>query len=182
MKLNLSLFLFIEDNLSSINCLISDYNFQDWQTITVLVRNGLTHLNEYISGTIVDIPKTGHFLVAPTILNKTIFPNEIPINLFENLFGILSDNAPPIRELIDGKHVLCRRQRIHIQTNSRYSIYEPGTILEKSDDAKFKISLDNQQEILSVPRQSIRLFLPPWHDGKYYIFTSGFSHENLIFV
>jgi hypothetical protein len=157
----------IEDHLSSINNLINEYNFQDWQTITVLVRIGNNLLNEYISGTIIDIPKNGHLIVVPTNLNQNLFPNKIQINLFENLFGILSDNAPPIRELIDGKHVLCRRQRTQIDTNIKYSIYEPGTIIEKTNDAKFNILLDNQQETLCLPRQSIRLFLPPWHDGLF---------------
>jgi len=154
----------IEDNLSSINNLINEYNFQDWQTITVLVR---IENNEYISGTIIDIPKNGHLIVAPSFINNHLFTNKIQINLFENLFGILSDNAPPIRELINGKHVLCRRQRTNNQTNIKYSIYEPGIIIEKTNDAKFNILLDNQQDILCVPRQSIRLFLPPWHDGLF---------------
>ncbi|UJR29856.1 hypothetical protein I4U23_017400 [Adineta vaga] len=144
-----------QDNLLSINNLIREYNFQDWQTITVLVRIGN---NEYISGTIIDIPKTACLTVVPSIqANSTIYPNQIQINLFENLFGILSDNAPPIRELIPGKHVLCRRQQ-----NS--PVYQHGIITEKTDDAKYNILFENQQENLCVPRQSIRLFLPPWHD------------------
>jgi hypothetical protein len=153
-----------EINLSTINNLINEYNFQDWQTITVLVRIGTNLLNEYISGTIIDIPKNGYLTVVPSILNQNLFSNKIEINLFENLFGILSDNAPPIRELIDGKHVLCRRQRTHVDNNIKYSIYEPGTITDKTNDAKFNILLDNQQETVCLPRQSIRLFLPPWHD------------------
>ncbi|CAF2860640.1 unnamed protein product [Rotaria sp. Silwood2] len=154
----------IQDNLSSINNLINEYNFQDWQTITVLVGIGNNQLNEYISGTIIDIPKNGHLTVAPSIINDNLFSNKIEINLFENLFGILSDNAPPIRELIEGKHVLCRRQQIHTETNIKYSTYQSGIIIEKTNDAKFKVLFDNQQDSLCVPRQSIRLFLPPWHD------------------
>jgi hypothetical protein len=151
--------------MSSIHNLINDYNFQDWQTITVLVRVGTNELNEYISGTIVDITKNGYLTVCPSLLNIQLFPQRIEINLFSNLFGILSDNAPPIRELIQGKHVLCRRQRTELNTNIKYNIYESGIILDKSNDAKFNILCDNQQDVLCVPRQSIRLFLPPWHDG-----------------
>lgn len=154
-------------NLSIIHSLIREYNFQDWQTIPVLVRIGNCTTNEYINGTIVDIPKNASFIVVPTMSQKNIFPNQIEIDLFENLFGILSDNAPPIRELIEGKHVLCRRQRMDLTTNYKYSIYQSGIILEKTSDAKFRISLDNQSEIVSLPRQSIRLFLPPWHDGLF---------------
>jgi len=47
----------------------------------------------------------------------------------------------------------------------KYSIYQPGIIMDKTDETKFNILFDNQQDILCVPRQSIRLFLPPWHDG-----------------
>ena len=163
----------IDEHLSNIDALIREYNFQDWQTITVLVRIGNNlQVNEYISGTIVDIPKNGHLVVAPTVFNKIIFPNSIQINLFENLFGILSDNAPPIRELIDGKHVLCRRQRTQPETNFKYSTYQSGIILEKTADAKFQILLDHDRETVSLPRQSIRLFLPPWHDGLFRIFFS----------
>ncbi|CAF1328903.1 unnamed protein product, partial [Adineta ricciae] len=134
---------------------IREYNFQDWQTITVLVRIGN---NEYVSGTITDIPKTACLTVVPSIQpNSSAHSNQIQINLFENLFGILSDNAPPIRELTTGKHVVCRRQQ-----NS--PIYQHGIIIEKTDDAKFNILFENQQESFYVPRQSIRLFLPPWHD------------------
>jgi hypothetical protein len=39
--------------------------------------------------------------------------------------------------------------------------------MDKTDDTKFNILFDNQQDILCVPRQSIRLFLPPWHDGLF---------------
>ncbi|CAF1677489.1 unnamed protein product, partial [Adineta ricciae] len=52
-----------QDNLLSINNLIREYNFQDWQTITVLVRIGN---NEYVSGTITDIPKTACLTVVPS--------------------------------------------------------------------------------------------------------------------
>lgn len=166
---------FCLDPLSNIDTLIREYNFQDWQTITVLVRIGNNQLNEYISGTIVDIPRAGYFIVAPTLFNKNLFPNRIEINLFENLFGILSDNAPPIRELIEGKHVLCRRQQTHIESNCKYSIYQSGIILEKTLDAKFQILLDQDQETVSLPRQSIRLFLPPWHDGLYFSIVFFFS-------
>jgi hypothetical protein len=153
-----------EDNLSSIHSLIKEYNFQDWQTITVLVRLG--NLTEYISGTIIEIPQNGHLTVVPSIQYNQLFSNKIQINLFENLFGILSDNAPPIRELIQGKHVLCRRQKLQLDNNIKYYIYQSGIIMEKTNDAKFKILFDdNQQDVLCVPRQSIRLFLPPWHDG-----------------
>lgn len=155
------------ENISTIHSLIREYNFQDWQTIPVLVRIGNSTNNEYISGTIVDIPENGHLVVVPTIMQKNIFPNQIQMNLFEDLFGILSDNAPPIRELIEGKQVLCRRQRTHLPTNTKYSIYQSGIILDKTTDAKFRISLENQSEIVSLPRQSIRLFLPPWHDGLF---------------
>ncbi|CAF1408489.1 unnamed protein product [Rotaria magnacalcarata] len=154
----------IQDNLSSINNLINEYNFQDWQTITVLVRIGNNQLNEYVSGTIIDIPKNGHLTVAPSIVHDNLFPNKVQINLFEDLFGILSDNAPPIRELIEGKHVLCRSQQIESETNFKYATYQSGIIVEKTNDAKFNISFDNQQDTVCVPRQSIRLFLPPWHD------------------
>ncbi|CAF5036735.1 unnamed protein product, partial [Rotaria sp. Silwood1] len=140
----------IQDNLSSINNLINEYNFQDWQTITVLVDIGNNQLNEYISGTIIDIPKNGHLIVQSSIINENLFPNKIQINLFENLFGILSDNAPPIRELIQGKHVLCRRQQIHTETNFKYSTYQSGIIIEKTNDAKFNILFDNQQDTLCV--------------------------------
>ena len=157
----------LDENFSVIHSLIREYNFQDWQTIPVLVRIGNNQTNEFINGTIVDIPKNGSLIVVPTMSQKNIFPNQIEINLFENLFGILSDNAPPIRELIEGKHVLCRRQRTDLPTNFKYSIYQSGIILEKTSDAKFRISLDNQSEIVSLPRQSIRLFLPPWHDGLF---------------
>jgi hypothetical protein len=152
-----------EENLSSINNLINEYNFQDWQTITVLVK--IANLNEYISGTIIDIPKNGYLTVVPSFIYNNLYTNKIHINLFENLFGILSDNAPPIRELIQGKHVLCRRQKLNTDNNIKYYIYESAIIIEKTDDAKFKILFDNQQDILCVPRQSIRLYLPPWHDG-----------------
>jgi len=62
-----------------------------------------------------------------------------------------------------------------MDSNIKYSIYESGIIIEKTNDAKFNILLDNQQETLCLPRQSIRLFLPPWHDGL-------FSKEFLFFI
>jgi hypothetical protein len=37
--------------------------------------------------------------------------------------------------------------------------------MEKTNEAKFNILFKDQKDILCVPRQSIRLFLPPWHDG-----------------
>lgn len=151
-------------NQSSINNLINEYNFQDWQTINVLVRCDKSTTNEYVCGTIVDIPQTGHFTVVPIHANEQSVSNEIHINLFENLFGILSDNAPPIRELTIGKYVLCKRQQTNDDSSMKYSIYQSGIIVEKTTDAKFNILLDNQQDILCLPRQSIRLFLPPWHD------------------
>ena len=32
------------------------------------------------------------------------------------------------------------------------------------------ILFKDQKDILCVPRQSIRLFLPPWHDGEFLVF------------
>ena len=157
--------------------LINEYNFQDWQTITVLVRVGSAQLNEYISGTIVDLPQQGHLTVVPS---ASAHPHSqsgpIRINLFENLFGILSDNAPPIRELTEGKHVLCRRHRTDPVTNVKYHLYQSGSIVQRTTDAKFHVMCDDQTEVLCLPRQSIRLFLPPWHDGQCRITDLSLPH------
>ena len=147
--LSLSVF---EETLPSISHLIGEYNFQDWQTISVLVQRRQSSSIEYLPGTIVGTPSNGHFTVLESSSSSSI-----EVNLFENLFWILSDNAPAIRELSEGKHVLFRQEK-------SASLYQSGVIVQRTADAKFQILSDDQQELLSLPRQSIRLFLPPWHD------------------
>ena len=140
---------------------------------------GSAQLNEYISGTIVDLPQQGHLTVMPS---ASAHPHgqsgAIRINLFENLFGILSDNAPPIRELTEGKHVLCRRHRTDPVTNLKYHFYQSGTIVQRTTDAKFHVMCDDQTEVLCLPRQSIRLFLPPWHDGQCHVIDRLFTRRS----
>ena len=155
----------IEQSGSSLNELLREYNYQDWQTITVLVQISVNSTIEYICGTIVNIHSNGCLTVVPSVINADLYPNSIEINVWLNHFSILSDNAPPIRELIEGKHVLFRQQKFDSLNNSKYFVYQSGRILHRTNDAKFNILSDDQQEINSVPRQSIRLFLPPWHDG-----------------
>ncbi len=125
---------------------MQEYDFHDWQTTTVLVQN---NFNEYLSGKISQIGLNGCLTVQTN-------NSSIEINVYENIFGILSDNAPSIQDLTKGKFILCKNQ----------DVYQTGVIMEKTKDGKFEILIQNQKEIFSVPRQSIRLFLPPWHDGE----------------
>ena len=140
------------EDLSKINHLIRKYNFQDWQAITVLVQS---NPNEYISGKIVSIGSNGCLSVQSNISSDDEI---LHINVYENMFGILSDNAPSIRDLVEGKLVLCKNQKD----------YQTAVIIDKTTEGKFQILFKDQNEILSVPRQSIRLFLPPWHDGLFF--------------
>jgi len=136
-------------NISEINKLMHEHNFQDWQTITVLVQ---INSNEYISGKISQIGLNGYLFVQP---NNFSDEKLIEINIYENLFGIISDNAPSIQDLVEGKFILCKNS----------DVYQTAVIIEKTKEGKFQILFKDQKEILCVPRQSIRLFLPPWHDG-----------------
>ncbi|CAF1486603.1 unnamed protein product [Rotaria sp. Silwood1] len=140
-----------QNYILEINKLLREYNFQDWRTITVLVE---INSNEYISGKIINIGLNGCLSVQ---LNQYSNNKIIEINVYENIFGILSDNAPPIQDLIEGKYIL---------TKNPYNknLYQTAVIIEKTQEGKFKILFQDQYDILCVPRQSIRLFLPPWHD------------------
>lgn len=134
--------------------------------ITALVE---VNANEYILGKIIDIGLNGFLSVQ---LNNLSNNKLIEINVYENIFGILSDNAPPIQDLIEGKIVLCK-------TQSNNQIYQTAVIIEKTKEGKFKVLFEDQNEILCLPRQSLRLFLPPWHDGSflfifYFILNSFF--------
>jgi hypothetical protein len=133
-------------DFSQINKLMRKYNFQDWQTITVLVQ---MNSNEYISGKISQIGLNGCLFV------QTNDDQSIEINVYENIFGILSDNAPSIQDLVEGKFILCKN----------HDVYQTAVIIGKTKEGKFQILFKDQKDILCVPRQSIRLFLPPWHDG-----------------
>jgi len=132
-------------NISQINKLMREYNFQDWKTTTVLVQ---INLNEYILGKIIQIGLNGCLLVQSNNLSDK---KPIEINVYENIFGILSDNAPAIQDLIEGKFILCKN----------HNIYQTAVIIEKTKEGKFQILFKDQKDILCVPRQSIRLFLPP---------------------
>ncbi|CAF1387500.1 unnamed protein product [Adineta steineri] len=132
---------------SELNQLIREYNFQDWQTTTVLVEK---NSNEFISGKIQQIGLNGYLSIETN-------DETIDINIYDNIFGILSDNAPSIQDLIEGKLILCKNQ-------SNQHIYQTAIITEKTKEGKFQILFHNQNESLCVPRQAIRLFLPPWHD------------------
>jgi hypothetical protein len=134
-----------DQNFSKMNQLMHEYNFHDWQLITVLVQ---INSNEYISGKITEIGLNGCLSVQSS-------EKIIKINVYKNIFGILSDNAPAIQDLVEGKFILCKNQEI----------YQTAVIVEKTIEGKFRILFRDQNEILCVPRQSIRLFLPPWHDG-----------------
>ncbi|CAF1226625.1 unnamed protein product [Rotaria sordida] len=140
-----------QNNISEISKLLREYNFQDWRTITVLVE---INSNEYISGKIAHIGINGCLSIQSNISS---YNKLIDINVYENFFGILSDNAPPIQDLIEGKFILCKNQ-------FNNQIYQTAVIIEKTKEGKFKILFQDQSDILCVPRQSIRLFLPPWHD------------------
>ena len=63
--------------------------------------------NEYILGKIIEIGLNGYLSVQPT---NSLYEQIIEINVYENIFGILSDNAPPIQDLIEGKFILCKNQ------------------------------------------------------------------------
>ncbi|CAF1475825.1 unnamed protein product [Rotaria magnacalcarata] len=136
---------------SEIKKLLNEYSFQDWRTITVLVE---TNSNEYISGKLNHIGLNGCLSVQSNISS---YEKSIEINIYENIFGILSDNAPSIQDLVEGKFILCKNPPNH-------HIYQTAVIVEKTKEGKFKILFKDQTELLCVPRQSIRLFLPPWHD------------------
>jgi hypothetical protein len=136
-------------NPLEIDQLMHQYDFQDWQGITVLVQ---ANSKEYISGKIIQIGSNGCLTVQPL---KSFDDKSIEINVYENIFGILSDNAPSIQDLVDGNVILCKNEEI----------YQTAVITEKTKEGKFQILFKDQKDILSVPRQSIRLFLPPWHDG-----------------
>ena len=125
---------------------MQEYDFHDWQTTTVLVQN---NSNEYLQGKISQIGLNGCLTV------ETNVHTSIEINVYENLFGILSDNAPSIQDLTNGKFILCKNK----------DNYQTAVIMDKTKDGRFQILFQNQKDICSVPRQSIRLFLPPWHDG-----------------
>ncbi|CAF3103664.1 unnamed protein product, partial [Rotaria sp. Silwood2] len=90
--------------LSEINKLLGEYNFQDWRTITVLVE---INSNQYISGKIKNIGLNGYLSIQPNIYS---YDKLIQINIYENFFGILSDNAPAIQDLVEGKYILCQNQ------------------------------------------------------------------------
>ena len=149
----------LQETLPSLIDRLREYNFQDWLSIPVLVQRRLSSSIEYLPGTIGEIRPNGHFLVNPSVTTTTSDSSSptMEIHLFENLFGILSDNAPAIRELTEGKHVLFRQEKCA-------SLYQSGVIVQRTSDTKFQILPDDQQEMLALPRQSIRLFLPPWHD------------------
>lgn len=139
---------------TQIHQLMRQYHFEDWQTITVLVQN---QLNQYISGKIIQIDSNG----CLTVQIKD--SQTLQINIWENPFGILSDNAPSIQDLTKGKYILCKKDQF----------YQTAIILEKGNDGKFQVQFQDEKEILSLPRQAMRLFLPPWHDGLS--FSLGFS-------
>jgi hypothetical protein len=147
-----------QNNPLEIDQLMRKYDFHDWQTITVLVQ---INSNEYISGKISQIGLNG-------CLNVQTNNSSIEINVCENIFGILSDNAPSIQDLTKGKFILCKND----------DIYQTAVIMNKTNDGKFEILFQKHKEIFSVPRQSIRLFLPPWHDGPY----PSFLFPNLIYL
>ena len=143
---------------TQIHQLMRQYHFEDWQTITVLVQN---QSNQYFSGKIIQIDSNGFLTVQ--IKDSQTFQ----INIWENPFGILSDNAPSIQDLTKGKYILCKKEHF----------YQPAIILEKTNDGKFQVQFHDEKEILSLPRQAMRLFLPPWHDG-----LSFFSVFSLICI
>ena len=128
------------------------YNFEDWRTITVLAE---LNANEYMSSKICQIGSNGCLYVRP---NVPAYDDLIEINVYENIFGILSDNAPSIQDLNNGRFILCKNPLNPF-------IYRMGAIIDKNHEGKYKIFLKNENKILHVPKQSIRLFLPPWHDG-----------------
>ena len=144
-----------ENSPSEIDRLIRQYNFHDWQTTTVLVE---LQSNEYIQGKIHQINSNGCLQVQ---CSQDKF---IDVNVYEHLFGILSDNAPSIQDLVQGKVVLCKNG-----TN-----YQTALIIDKTKEGKFQVLFREQKQTLGVPRQSIRLFLPPWHDGENYSFVCQF--------
>jgi len=150
-------------NNTEINKLMREYNFQDWKTITVLVQN---NSNEYILGKINQIGLNGCLSVK---LNNSSDEKSIEINVYENIFGILSDNAPSIQDLVEGKFILCKNN----------NVYQTAVIIEKTKEGKFQILFKDQKDILCVPRQSIRLFLPPWHDGSHSFFFCFYSDFQL---
>ena len=149
-------------NLTQLNQYMREHDFQDWQTITVLVQ---IQSNEYLSGKITDIGLNG-CLTVQTKDSKTH-----QINVWQNLFGILSDNAPSIQDLVKGKFILCKKE----------DLYQTAVIIDKTKDGKFQVLFKDQKEIFCVPRQAIRLFLPPWHDGGLCFFFS-FKIFSSVFV
>lgn len=159
----------LQETLPSLIELLREYNFQDWLSIPVLVQRRLSSSIEYLPGTIGEIRSNGHLLVTTTTDSSS---STMEIQLFENLFGILSDNAPAIRELTEGKHVLFRQEKCA-------SLYQSGVIVQRTSDTKFQILPDDQQEMLALPRQSIRLFLPPWHDELPVDWNKALLQSNL---
>lgn len=147
---------------SQIDQLMREYHFEDWQTITVLVQ---TQLNQYNSGKIIQVNPNGYLTV------QIKDSQTIEINVWKNLFGILSDNAPSIQDLTKGKFILCKKDHF----------YQSAIILEKTNEGKFQIQFHHEEQIHSVPRQAIRLFLPPWHDGllKFFSFPRRSSFDFL---
>lgn len=140
--------------MSDINKLLHAHDFEDWRTATVLVE---VKPNAYTSGKIHEVSQIGCLLVQPNISS---YDEMIEVNVYENLFGILSDNAPAIQDLIEGKFVICKHP-------INQQIYQTALILEKTKEGKFKVLFQDRNEAFYVPRQSIRLFLPPWHDGLF---------------
>lgn len=149
-------------NLSEIEKLMHEYDFHDWQTITVLVQ---INTHEYILGKISQIGLNGCLIVQ-------IEEKSIEINIYENIFGILSDNAPSIQDLVEGKFILCKNE----------NIYQTAVITEKTKDGKFQVLVKSTKEIFCVPRQSIRLFLPPWHDGLNFFFCLLLFNKIYLFI
>ena len=142
-----------DQNLLKINQLMREYNFHDWQTITVLVQ---INSNEYISGKIIQIGTKWLFIRS---INKFFLSDQlIEINVYENIFGILSDNSPLYSRITSKENlILCKNEEIY-QTSSDCRKKQKMENLKFYSKIKMKFYLS--------PRQSIRLFLPPWHDGR----------------
>lgn len=130
--------------------LLREHSFHDWQTIAVLVESAAS---EYIAGKIQHVGANGSLTVQTD-------DALLEVNVLEKIFAVLSDNAPSIQDLVDGKLILCKKQ-------SHAHVFHTATIVGKTTEGKYQIVFRDHDESLCVPRQSIRLFLPPWHDGEF---------------
>ncbi|CAF0756888.1 unnamed protein product [Didymodactylos carnosus] len=148
----------LETILFNLKANIDKCNFNDWINQSVLVKKpNSDQIFTYVPG---NIYGTNESII--TIKTKTPCSQElIQIDLLnvQELFDIILDNLPVYTDLDIGKRVLCKLSTDHTQ-------YYMGIITDKTQQQQFRIKLVdyNNEQIVLLSRQSLRLVLPPWHE------------------